>query len=234
MAIKKIAMVTGANRGIGFETTRQLAQLGIETILTSRDREKGLAAANKLKREGLPIHYHQLDVTNEDSIKVIYQDILKKFSRLDILINNAGIYIDEDKTGLNVDLDRVRCALETNALGPLRISQIFIPVMMKHNYGRIVNISSGLGQLQSMNAKSPSYRISKLVLNGITRILSDESKNFNILINAIYPGKVRTKLTGMSGQKSPEDAAKEIINLINLPNSGPNGCLFQDEKQIQW
>lgn len=235
----KIALVTGANRGIGFEISRQLAKKDILVILTARNKTKGLVSCQKLKQEGLEVDFHQLDVTNPSSINSIADFIKKKYQgKIDILINNAGIAPDgidsEDKSIFKTKLDTIRMAIETNTYGPLLLCQTFIPLMKKNNYGRIVNISSGMGQLSEMYGKVPAYRLSKVSLNALTRIFSSELAGCNILVNSMCPGWVRTDMGGPNATRSVEEGAETAIWLATIPDDGPRGLFFRDKKTIPW
>ncbi|MCP4702180.1 MAG: SDR family NAD(P)-dependent oxidoreductase, partial [Gammaproteobacteria bacterium] len=159
---KKIALVTGANRGLGQETARQLAQRDITVVMSARDPEKGETAVRLLKQQGLDVLFQVLDVTNTDHVARVEEFILKRFGRLDILVNNAGVFLREPADSVFIaDMDSLRTSMETNLYGPLRLCQMFIPLMQKHQYGRVVNVSSGMGQLSEMNGGSPGYRTSK-------------------------------------------------------------------------
>ena len=192
----KIALVTGANRGLGYEITNQLAKLGYIVILTSRNKEKGLKATAILNIESTKIFYHHLDVTLESSVKKLFNFIENKFGRLDVLINNAGVLLDyrsymgDDKilSIFNTPLHILENTMCTNVNGPFMMCQYFIPLMKKNNYGRVVNISSKLGQLSKSSHGTPCYRLSKIALNGVTKIFADETKNDNILVNSVCPG----------------------------------------------
>ena len=245
MANKKIAVVTGANRGIGFEITRQLAKINIQVILTARNKTKGLIALKKLQDEGLlDVVYHQLDVTNPQSIHELTNFIKKDCGRTDILVNNAGILLDIDRefeqeednqaSIFHANLDTIRKTMETNLYGPLSLCQAIIPVMKKSNYGRIVNISSGMGQLSDMNGGYAGYRLSKVSLNALTRIFSDELKDFNILVNSMCPGWVRTDMGGPNATRRVEEGAETAIWLATLPDNGPTGNFFRNKEIIPW
>jgi len=234
MVQDKIAVVTGANRGIGFEICRQLAQKKIKVILTARDESKGKTAVQKLVKEELDAVFYQLNVSDANSIKSLADYVLKEFGRLDILINNAGIFIDQGKLAQNVELDIVRKTLEINLLGPLSLCQTFIPLMKKHNYGRIVNLSSGMGAFYEMGGGNASYRISKTALNSMTVILASELSGTNILVNTMNPGWVRTEMGGKNATRSVEQGADTAIWLATLPDNGPSGKFFRDRKEIAW
>jgi NAD(P)-dependent dehydrogenase (short-subunit alcohol dehydrogenase family) len=231
---QRVAVVTGANRGIGFEICRQLAQQGSHVILTSRDEAKGMAAWQKLADEGLDVRYHQLDVTDAESIRRLADFIGQEYGQLDILVNNAGIAIDGGTSALKTDLKTVRKTMETNVYGPLRLCQALVPLMRRHKYGRIVNVSSGMGQLSSMRGSAPSYRISKAALNAVTCILAADLKKTNTLVNSMCPGHVKTDMGGSSAPRSVEEGADTAVWLATLPDDGPTGGFFRNRKPIPW
>lgn len=235
-ATKRLAVVTGANRGIGFETCRQLAKAGFQVILTSRDRTKGEAAAQQLQQTGLDVLSYSLDVTNQASIEQLAQFIKENFNRLDVLVNNAGVYLDNSNGSssiLNAKLDTLQQTLETNLYGPLMLCQALIPLMKVNNFGRIINVSSGMGQLTDMTGDSPAYRISKTSLNALTRILADELKSTGIVVNSICPGWVKTDMGGANAPRTPEQGADTIVWLATQPESETGG-FFRDRQPIPW
>ncbi len=234
MSGEKIAVVTGANKGIGFETARLLAKEGIKVILTARDEARGKKACEKLKKEGADVHFHRLEVTDQASIDDLYEYVRKEFGRLDILINNAGINIDTDKSGMEMDLDTMRKTMETNVNAPLALCQKSIPLMKKNGYGRIVNVSSQMGQLSGMSGGNMAYRTSKTALNVITLLLALELNDSNILINSGSPGWTRTDMGGPNAPRSAEEGADTIVWLATLPDGGPTGGFFQDRKPLDW
>ena len=227
----RVALVSGGNRGIGLEIIRQLTERGIMAILGSRDEEQGLAAA-----EGLPVDVvvRQLDVTDEKSVDRLAASVEEEFGRLDILVNNAGISNDSGQRGMNADLDRVREALEANLFGAWRLCEAFIPLMRRHGYGRIVNISSGLGALNDMGGGSPAYRVSKASLNVLTRILASELRGSGILVNSVCPGWVRTDMGGSGASRSVQEGADTPVWAATLPDNGPTGGFFRDRRPIPW
>ncbi|MBD2541729.1 SDR family oxidoreductase [Coleofasciculus sp. FACHB-SPT36] len=236
--MKKVAIVTGANRGLGFETCRQLAKRDIQVILTSRDEAKGKAAVEKLQAEGLEVVSHPLDVTSAESIEHLAQFIRNQFGRLDILVNNAGIARDPlgDPEGsiFNTEVSTIRETMETNLHGPLMLCQALIPLMKEHQYGRVVNVSSGAGQLSDMNTGFPAYRISKTALNALTRIFANELEGTNILVNSVCPGWVRTDMGGPNATRSVEQGVDTIMWLATLPDDGPTSGFFRDRQPIDW
>lgn len=234
-AFKRIAVVTGANRGIGYATVRQLASLGMRVVLTSRDRDKGQEATNQLTAENLDVLYHPLDVTDPESIEQLKEFVIEQFGRVDVLINNAGILIDTpDSSVFTMQIETMRETMETNFYGPMRLSQALAPLMQEVNYGRIVNISSGMGQMHDMGGGYPAYRVSKTALNALTCILADELRKSNVLVNAVCPGWVQTEMGGPGAIRTPEAAADTIVWLATLPDDGPSGGFFRDRKSIPW
>jgi NAD(P)-dependent dehydrogenase (short-subunit alcohol dehydrogenase family) len=240
-AEQKIAVVTGANRGIGFEVCRELAQKGNRVVLTSRSEEKGKAACKQLRSEDLDVEYHQLDVTDDQSVKDFSDWLNGEFGHCDILVNNAGIFPDsKDASGadwpsiFDTSIEVMRRAMDTNVYGAMRISQALVPLMKKNNYGRIVNLSSGMGQLSDMNGHCPAYRISKTAINALTRIVADEVKECNILVNSMCPGWVKTDMGGPGATRELPEGADTAVWLATLPNDGPRGKFFRDRKEIEW
>jgi NAD(P)-dependent dehydrogenase (short-subunit alcohol dehydrogenase family) len=225
---KRVAVVTGANRGLGLETGTQLAEKGLEVVLTSRDRLKGEAIATQLNRDGIPIDYHQLDVTNPISIKELAAYVRDKYGRWDVLVNNAGIFPDADSGSiLSANLEIIRHTLNTNTLGALNMIQVAVPFMKTANYGRVVNVASGMGQLDDMGGQYASYRLSKTALNAVTRILSAELVGTNVLVNSVCPGWVRTDMGGSSATRSVQDGADTIVWLATLPDGSASGIRLQ-------
>ena len=231
----KIALVTGGNRGIGLEICRQLAKQGITVLLGSRDLAKGETAVSPLTQQNLTnIHACQLAVTEETSIQQLRQEIEQKFGQLDILVNNAGIYPDNVHSLLGVDLDLMRHTMDVNAYAPLRLVQVMLPLMQKNNWGRIVNVSSGIGELGDLGSSYPTYRFSKITLNLMTRVLANELNGTGIKINAMCPGWVRTDMGGSAAPRSVEEGADTAVWLATLPDNGPHGGYFRDRKPIEW
>jgi len=239
--IQKVAVVTGANRGIGLEICRQLAQKkNILVILTSRDEKKGLKACEGLQKKELPVRFEQLDVTSAASIQGFAQKTKKDYGRCDILINNAGILIDRESDDVNFSgifetkVETIRKTMETNVYGPLLLCQALVSLMKKNNYGRIVNLSSGMGQFSDMGGGYTGYRLSKVSINALTRILTAELKDRNILVNSMCPGWVKTEVGGPEATRSVEEGADTAVWLATLPDNGPRGKFFRDRKEIPW
>ena len=232
---QRVAIVSGGNRGIGYEICRELAQLGFRVMLTARVAAKGKAACKTLREDGLCVEYHQLDVTRARSIDALATFVKKRFGRADILVNNAGIMIDpRGERFVNSDLKTYHATFETNVLGPLALTQALLPLMRERGYGRIVNLSSGLGQLAEMDAGTPAYRLSKTALNALTRIVAAETRGANILVNSMCPGWVRTDMGGPNAPRSVARGAATAVWLATLPDHGPTGRFFRDRRALAW
>ncbi|MBX9811714.1 MAG: SDR family oxidoreductase [Burkholderiales bacterium] len=232
---KRIVVVTGGNRGIGFEICRQLAKRGLHVVLTARSAAKGRAAAAVLRDEGLEVEPRQLDVTSARSIKALATHLDKRHGRLDVLVNNAGVLLDPRGSRLlDSKVNTYRDTLETNLFGPLMLCQALVPLMRKNGYGRIVNLSSRLGQLSDMGTGTPAYRISKTALNALTRTLAAELRDTNILVNSMCPGWVKTDMGGPKAPRTPEAAADTAVWLATLPDGGPSGGFFRDRQPLPW
>ncbi len=227
----RVALVSGGNRGIGLEIVRQLAGRGITVILGSRDEESGRAAAEGLSGD---VVVSQLDVTDEGSVARLASFVEDEFGRLDVLVNNAGISNDDGQRGMNADLGRVRDALEANLFGAWRLCEMAIPLMQRHSYGRIVNVSSGMGALEDMGGGSPGYRVPKTALNALTRILASELRGSGILVNAVNPGWVQTDMGGQNANRTVEEGADGVVWAATLHNNGPTGGFFRDRRHVAW
>ncbi len=198
-----VAVVTGANRGMGLETCRQLAQLGYHVVLASRDQARGEQATQSLVRQGLSVTYHALEVTDPVSVKQLQQTLEARFGGADIF-------------------------------GPLALCQALVPGMIRRGYGRVVNVSSGGGQLATMGDFAPSYAVSKAALNALTRMVADAAREANVLVNSVDPGWVRTQMGGPGAPRSIEQGVETIVWLATLPDRGPTGGFFLDRKPIPW
>lgn len=232
---KRLAVVTGSNKGIGFEVCRQLARKGLRVVLTSRDEARGRKAQDVLRKEGLDVLFHELDVTEKKSIAAIAKYLEGEHDRVDVLVNNAGILLGKYETSMLDEKENLfRDTLETNFYGPLRMSQALVPLMQKHRYGRVVNLSSGLGQLDEMGDGVSAYRVSKTALNALTRMLATAGADDNILVNSMCPGWVRTDMGGPTAERSIEKGAETAVWLAMLPHDGPTGGFFRDKKAIPW
>jgi NAD(P)-dependent dehydrogenase (short-subunit alcohol dehydrogenase family) len=223
----RTALVTGGNRGIGLEVCRQLAALGYRVILTARDLAKARTAAASLKSSG-DVIAAQLDVTKPASIAAVAQQ------PVDVLINNAGILVDDDIDLLDLAADQLRETFATNLFAPIAVSQALVPGMIARRYGRIVNVSSQAGQLTSMGTYAPAYSMSKAALNAFTRQLAAATKGTGVLVNSACPGWVRTDMGGPGAPRSVEQGADTIVWLATLDAKGPTGGFFSDRKAIPW
>jgi NAD(P)-dependent dehydrogenase (short-subunit alcohol dehydrogenase family) len=232
-----IAVVTGAYRGLGLETCRQLAQRGYRVVLTARREGEGQAAAEGLAGLGLDVRFHALDVTDAAAVRTLADDLRDQFARVDCLVNNAGIFPDpapgsEASSIFQAEIDTIRRGLEINTLGTLLVCQALIPLM--GGQGRVVNVSSGMGQLSEMNGCCPGYRLSKTALNAVTRILADELSGTRVKVNSVCPGWVRTDMGGPDATLSVEEGARGIVWAATLPEDGPSGGFFRHGEPIPW
>jgi NAD(P)-dependent dehydrogenase (short-subunit alcohol dehydrogenase family) len=243
---KKVALVTGGNKGIGFAISKQLTLQGISVIIGSRDIHRGEEATKSIAALGdatttttktTCVSALALDVTDQESVDKLASTIHSKFGRLDILVNNAGVLLDEtNNLPSKTDLQIVRATLETNLIGAWRLCQSFVPMMKRNNYGRIVNISSGAGALATIRESlyAPAYSLSKASLNVLTMMFANELRGTNILVNAVDPGWVRTDMGGGNAPRSVEEGADTAIWLATLPDRGSTGGFFLDRNRIEW
>lgn len=227
----RVALVTGANRGIGLEVVRRLAADGLRVLLGARDPSAGERAARGM---GGDVRAVRLDVCRDEECRGAIEIAMAEFGRLDILVNNAAIYPDDSATILDVPLALMVETIEVNAVGALRLAQLVIPLMKRRGFGRVVNVSSGAGEIGSLAASYPSYRASKAALNAITIMLADACRGSNVLVNAVCPGWVRTDMGGAGEPRRPEDAARSIAEIAMLPDGGPSGRFFRDGREIPW
>jgi NAD(P)-dependent dehydrogenase (short-subunit alcohol dehydrogenase family) len=237
--MERVGIVTGANRGIGFEICRQLSSLGVSVVLTARDSDAGNLAKDRLAAEGIRVLFHQLDVTDERSIVRLAAFMENglgsgQVGRADILVNNAGIYIDREISPLEVGAESVRQTMETNFIGPIRLTQSLVPLMKRNRYGRVVNISSQMGSLTDMGRGGLAYRSSKSALNAMTKVMANELRGANILVNCVDPGWVRTDMGGRGATRSLAEGADTAVWLATLPDGGPTGGFFRDRRPRAW
>lgn len=230
----RVALVSGANRGIGLEVSRRLAAEGATVLVGARDETKAGEAVGEISSAGHDARPRVLDVTDETSVERLAGEIEEEFGRLDILVNNAGVALDKGQRGESIGLDVVRETLEINLLGAWRLSQAAIPLMRRNGYGRIVNVSSGLGALEEMGGGAPAYRVSKTSLNALTRILSSELRGTGILVNSVCPGWVQTGMGGSVAPRPVEEGAETPVWAATLPPNGPTGGFFRERRQIPW
>ena len=229
--MSKIALVTGANRGIGLETAKQLADLNYETILTSRSAVDAEVIAFIKKPN---VHHHLLDVNSDHSIDSLKEFVKNKFGRLDILINNAAINYDDWQKTISPNFTNIQQTMDTNLFGAWKMCLAFIPLMQQNNFGRIVNVSSGAGALNGMSGGTPGYGISKAALNALTIKLGKELQGSGILVNAVCPGWVRTDMGGPNAPRSVDQGAKSVLWAATLKDDGPTSGFFRDGNPIDW
>ena len=223
-----ISLVTGANRGIGREVCRQLAELGHTVILTARDPGAAGIAAQAVRAEPM-----RLDVTDRASVADAAHWTRQRYGKLDVLVNNAAITYDTWQRAVTADLAVVREAAETNLYGPWLMVQEFLPLLRNSDHPRIVNVSSEAASLAGMGGGTPAYTASKVALNALTRMLADELRRDRILVNAVCPGWVATDMGGPGGRPVAEGAAS-VVWAATLPDSGPTGGFFRDGRPLPW
>jgi NAD(P)-dependent dehydrogenase (short-subunit alcohol dehydrogenase family) len=229
-----VALVTGANRGIGREVAKQLAEKGYEVLASARDERKAQLAAQEIAREtGGKVSALTLDVSDEVSIERAAAQLRESPASLDVLVNNAGVGSDWGVSGTDPDFEAIASALQTNFYGPYRLSVALLDLLRQSAHPRIVNVSSGMGGVTEMGGWSPGYRVSKAALNAMTRILATELKDQRVLVNSACPGFVNTDMGGQFGAKKPvEEGAAGIVWLATLPDDGPTGGFFRDGRPI--
>lgn len=230
MENKKTVLVTGANRGIGLEVCRQLAQRGFSVVLTARDAARGEEAARMLQHEGLDISFHPLDVVDEASIASIRGYLENSYGRLDVLINNAGIFPDYHDNVSTISIEKLEEAMRTNAYGPLLLTRTLADLLRG---GRVINVSSSMGQIAKYSGGDfcPAYKLSKTSLNMLTRMLSKSLDD--ILVNAVCPGWVKTHMGGEEAERPVEKGAETIV-WLTMCEERHTGKFFRDKQEIPW
>ncbi|GGD81001.1 SDR family oxidoreductase [Paenibacillus nasutitermitis] len=246
----RIAFVTGGNRGIGKEIARQLALKGLHVLVGCRDEDKGRRAIEEMRQEGLAVEAQVVDVSEAESVRQMAEKVKQHYGRLDVLVNNAGIILDHGVSVLDVEESVMRETFETNYFGALRMIQAAVPLMKKHQYGRIVNLSSGLGSFEilqgllGLKGSSSAYRISKTMLNALTCLVAQDVAEMGIKVNAACPGRVQTDMgKATASHKVPEgvpspvtvaEGADTAVWLATLDEEGPSGGFFRDRKRAAW
>lgn len=243
MSEQKIALITGANKGLGFETARQLGKQNIKVLVGARDETRGREAADKLQSEGFEAEFVLLDVSDSQTHGAAAKYVEEHYGKLDILVNNAGIVLEGlSETPSDVSLETLRKTFDTNFFGAIAVTKTFLPLLKKSNGGRIVNVSSGLGSLAQnadpnwdyKDVKPLAYNSSKTALNAFTVILAHELKDANVKVNSADPGYTATDLNGNQGTKTVEQGATVIVHLATLPDDGVSGGFFDENGTVAW
>jgi NAD(P)-dependent dehydrogenase (short-subunit alcohol dehydrogenase family) len=224
-------LITGANRGIGLQTAKELAGRGFRVFVGTRDERAGAAAVASV---GSNAKVLIVDVADSKSIAAAAQTLAKTTDRLDVLINNAGIYPDRGISVLDVTRNRMVETLQTNTFGPIEVTQAFLPLLRKSSAARVINVSSGYGQLDGLSPGVPSYCLSKLALNGVTIMLAQALRSDRIAVNSVCPGWVRTDMGGADADRSVEEGADTIVWLASEAPTTLTGKFFRDRAEIPW
>jgi NAD(P)-dependent dehydrogenase (short-subunit alcohol dehydrogenase family) len=230
----RVALVTGANRGLGLETCRQLLGRGMRVVLSGRDEttaQRALDGLGDLARNASAV---RIDVTDYATIDAAHRMIGGRLGAVDVVVNNAAVLLFENSDVLSIPADGFLRTIETNLLGAIQVCRVFVPAMAARGYGRIVNVSSSAGQLANMSTYAPAYSISKAALNAFTRVLAETYRGRGVLANAVDPGWVRTDMGGPSAPRSVQQGADTIVWLATLPDRGPTGGFFRDRHPIEW
>jgi NAD(P)-dependent dehydrogenase (short-subunit alcohol dehydrogenase family) len=234
-AEQRVALVTGANRGLGLETSRQLLARGLTVVMAGREvaaLERARTSLNKnLQARAVIV---RMDVTEAESVLAAHRLVGERVGSIDVLVNNAAVLRFESERVLSIPPGGYRETFDTNVFGAIEVCQTFVPDMARRRFGRVVNVSSGAGQLARMSTYAPAYSISKTALNAFTRILASTYRDAGVLVNAVDPGWVRTDMGGPSAPRSLEQGADTIVWLATLPDNGPTGGFFRDRKAIEW
>ena len=239
---KKVALVTGANKGIGYEISRQLAQQGITVVIGARDETRGAEAATRLRAEGLDAHHMRLDVTDASTLEPLPRFFEERFGRLDILVNNAGTLLDEGTPLSELDVKILRQTFETNFFGAFAVTKALLPLIRRSEAGRIVNVSSQLGSLADIGHPDSAYSgfvgfaypASKVALNALTGLLAKELRGTIVKVNSADPGWVQTDMGTAAAPLTPEEGADTPVWLATLPADGPSGGFFSSRQPLAW
>jgi NAD(P)-dependent dehydrogenase (short-subunit alcohol dehydrogenase family) len=237
---KKYAVVTGASRGLGVGVSEALAKNGFHVFVTGRGSLKLQETFAKLKKDNLSVESYEMDVSSPGSINSFCDTLVKKIPHLDVLVNNAGVFLDAASNSAkstavsDVSFQTVLETFQVNSLGPYIVTQRLLPLIAKSPGGRIVNVSSGMGGLSEMGPGYPAYRMSKTALNAFTKLLSQELKNTKIKVNSVCPGWVKTDMGGANATRELGEGVQSIIWAALLPEDGPTGGYFRDGKSLAW
>ncbi len=230
----RVAVVTGANRGLGLETCRQLLARGLSVVMAGRDEAATERARRSLGEGAERAVVVRLDVTDSSAIEAAHRLIVERLGGADVLVNNAAVLLAENREVLSIPPEALRQTFETNLFGVIATCRVFVPPMAKRGYGRVVNVSSGAGQLARMSTYAPAYSMSKAALNAFTRIVAATYRGKGVLANAVDPGWVRTDMGGPSAPRSVEQGVETTVWLATLPEDGPTGGFFRDRRPIEW
>ncbi|GAB4014554.1 SDR family oxidoreductase [Spirosoma koreense] len=232
---RRTALITGANKGIGKEIARQLAQRGFAVFIGARDITKGRETSEELCAQGYESTFIQLDVTDPVSIRTACGTFSQKADHLDVLINNAGILEDHGETILNLNAEMLDRTLKANVTGPILVTQDFVSHLRKSPQGgRIINVSSGAGALKNMNTYAPAYSISKTALNAVTKQFAGALRADNISVNCVDPGWVRSDMGGPNASRSLEKGAETIVWLAADASQSETGKFWHDQREVDW
>lgn len=229
----KIAVISGANRGIGLEIGKQLLEIGWNVVFTARNMAEGRPLVNKLRKKWKSAWYHQLDVTDEQSISDLAEYVEDTCGRLDVLINNAGIMIEENHRAMDMELDDLHKTMATNLYGPLMLTRTLVPYFKDSKDARVINVSTRMGQLSGMGGGHAAYRISKAAMNALTVVMARELEVEGIRVNSMCPGWVCTDMGGPISVKSVEEGADTAVWLATA-NNIENGKFYAERKVIPW
>jgi NAD(P)-dependent dehydrogenase (short-subunit alcohol dehydrogenase family) len=243
--VTRVAVVTGANRGMGWETARQLTERGMTVLLTARDPAKGEQSLSRLRdvlgARADAVSSFSCDVTDAAAVDALAAHVRTTYGRLDVLVNNAGAILDphdpsdpKPSSFFDSDLDAIRQSFALNTMGAVLTCRALVPIMRENGYGRVVNVSTGMAALNDMGAGFPGYRMSKTALNALTRLLGVELASSGIKVNAVCPGHVMTDMGGKSATRTVEEGVDTTVWLATLHDDGPTGGFFRDCKALAW
>lgn len=237
--MSRVVLVTGANRGIGRAVVQQVvdggdvALMGARNVDQARDEADGIDQAAAAAGSDGHVEVVPLDVTDPESVSEAVHQVDDRHGRLDVLVNNAAIHYDTWQSAVDADLGVVEEAFQTNVLGAWRVAEAFLPLLLRSEHPRLVNVSSGAGSLASMGAGTPAYAVTKAALNALTLVLADELRVRGVLVNAVCPGWTATDMGGRGGRPVAEGAAS-VMWAVNLPDDGPTGGFFRDGRPVEW